>query len=112
MEPQKFSELGEKEREQYNEGLERDGYDRFFDHCRYYYIRRRIELIKEKMQFAEGKKVLEIGSTSWKSYLENNLIIPSSLKCINISEVELQRGIVSAIDSKTNPQFIQMLSPI
>ena len=108
MVAQKFSELGEKEREQYNEGLKRKGYERFFGHCRYYYIRRRNQLAKEKMQFAEGKKVLEIGSTSWKGWLENNFIIPSSLTCINISEVELQRGIDSAIDSKSNPQFIQM----
>ena len=105
---QKFSKLGEKEREQYNEGLKREGYGNFFNHCRYYYIRRRTELIKEKMQFAEGKKILEIGSASWKGWLENNSTIPSSLTCINISEVELHRGIDSAIDSKTNPQFLQM----
>ena len=108
MEKQKFSQLAEKEREQYNEGLKRDPYDRFFSHCRYYYIRRRTKLIKENLQFADGKKVLEIGSTSWKGWLEHNSIIPSSLTCINISEVELQNGIDSAIDSKTRPQFIQM----
>ena len=108
MEPQKFSELGEKEREQYNVGLDRDGYNQFFDHCRHYYIQRRVELIKEKMQFAKGKKVLELGSTAWKGWLENNSIHPSSLACINISEVELQYGIDSAINSKTKPQFIQM----
>tara|TARA_B100000686_G_scaffold131867_1_gene138793 strand:- start:528 stop:1301 length:774 start_codon:yes stop_codon:yes gene_type:complete len=108
MEQQKFSELGEKERKQYNEGLKRSGYDRFFDHCRYYYIQKRTKLIKEKMQFADGKKVLEIGSTTWEGWLENNCIIPSSLTCINISEVELQHGIDSAIDSKTRPQFFQM----
>ena len=108
MGAQKFSELGEKERKQYNEGLKRDRYDRFFSHCRYYFIRRRAELIKEKMKFAEGKKILEIGSSSWIGWLEGNCIIPSSLTCINISEVELQRGIGSAIDSKTRPQFLQM----
>ena len=108
MEQQNFSQLAEKERKQYNKGLERDRYERFFGHCRYYYIRRRVELIKEKMQFADGKKVLEIGSTSWKGWLEHNSIIPSSLTCINISEVELQNGIDSAIDSKTRPQFIQI----
>ena len=108
MDQQKFSELGEKEREQYNEGLERDGYDRFFDHCRYYYIQRRTELVREKMRFADGKKVLEIGSTTWKGWLEDNCIIPSSVTCINVSEMELQQGIDSAIDSKIRPQFVQM----
>ena len=108
MEEQKFSQLAGKEREQYNKGLKRDGYDRFFSHCRYYYIQKRTKLIKEKMQFARGKKVLEIGSATWEGWLEHNSIIPSSLICINISEVELQRGIDSAVDSKTRPQFIQM----
>ena len=60
------------------------------------------------MQFAHGKKVLEIGSVTWNGWLEHNCIIPSSLTCINISEVELKHGIDSAIDSKTRPQFIQM----
>ena len=108
MRPQKFSDLGEKERGQYNEGLKRKGYERLFRHCKYYYNRRRIGLVREKMQFAEGKKVLEIGSTAWKGWLENNSIFPSSLTCINISEVELQHGIDFSIDSKTRPQFLQM----
>ncbi|MBC8283183.1 MAG: class I SAM-dependent methyltransferase [Nitrospinae bacterium] len=108
MEPRKFSDLAEKERQQYNEGLERDGYNRFFDHCRYFYIRRRTKLAKEKMQFAEAKKVLEIGSTAWTGWLENNSITPSSLTCINISEVELQQGIDSSVDSKIKPKFLLM----
>ncbi|MEK9628306.1 MAG: class I SAM-dependent methyltransferase [Nitrospinota bacterium] len=108
METQKFSELAEKERAQYNEGLQREGYDRFFNHCRYYYIQKRTQLIKEKMQLAQGKKVLEIGSVTWRGWLEHNSIIPSSLTCINISEVELHQGIDSSANSKANPQFILM----
>ena len=108
MEQKIFSALGEKERERYNEGLERDGYDRFFNHCRYFYTQRRNQLAKEKMQFAHGKKVLEIGSTTWKEWLERVSIIPSSLTCINISEMELQRGIDSAVDSISKPQFLLM----
>ena len=108
MESQKFSELGERERERYNEGLQRDGYSKFFNHCRYFYIRRRYQLIKEMMQYVEGKKVLEIGSTAWRGWLENNSILPSSLTCINISEVELQVGIDSAVSSKNSPDFILM----
>ena len=108
MELQKFSELGEREREQYNEGLEREWYGKFFNHCRYFYIRRRYQLIKGMMQYAQGKKVLEIGSTAWRGWLENNSILPSSLTCINISEAELQIGIDSAVSSKINPDFILM----
>ena len=108
MESQKFSELGEREREQYNEGLEREGYENFFNHCRHFYIRRRYSLIKEMMQCVEGKKVLEIGSTAWRGWLENNSILPSSLTCINISEAELQTGIDSAVNSNSSPDFILM----
>ena len=108
MESQKFSELAEREREQYNDGLERAGYESFFNHCRYFYIRKRYRLIKEMMQSAQGKKVLEIGSTAWAGWLENNSIIPSSLTCINISEVELQAGIDSAVDSNNSPDFTLM----
>ena len=106
MESQKFSELGEREREQYNEGLQRQGYEKFFNHCRYFYIRRRYSLIKEMMQCVQGKKVLEIGSTAWKGWLENNSILPSSLTCINISEAELQAGIDSAVSCNNSPDFI------
>ena len=108
MEPQKFSELAERERKRYNEGLERKGYEKFFNHCRYFYIRRRYQLIKEMMQCSQNKKVLEIGSTAWRGWLENNSILPSSLTCINISEAELQVGIDSAVSSKNSPDFILM----
>ena len=108
MESQKFSELGERERERYNEGLQRDGYNKLFNHCRYFYIRRRYQLIKEMMQYVEGKKVLEIGSTAWRGWLENNSILPSSLTCINISEAELQTGIDSAVSTTNCPDFILM----
>ena len=108
MEPQKFSDLAKRERQRYNEGLERKGYEKFFYHCRYFYIRRRYSLIKEMMQCFKDKKVLEIGSTAWRGWLENNSILPSSLTCINISEVELQVGIDSAVSSKNSPDFILM----
>ena len=60
------------------------------------------------MQCFQDKKVLEIGSTAWRGWLENNSILPSSLTCINISEAELQAGIDSAVSSKNSPDFILM----
>ena len=108
MEQKNFSELGAKERESYNQGLERKGYDGFFSHCKVFYAQRRARLVKEYMQFAEGKKVLEIGSSTWWGWLENNSIRPSSLTCINVSEVELQVGIGFAVDKITKPQFVLM----
>jgi ubiquinone/menaquinone biosynthesis C-methylase UbiE len=108
MKEKKFLELAEKERERYNEGLEREGYDGFFSHCKVFYAQRRERLVKEYIQFAEGKKVLEIGSSTWRGWIESNSIRPSSLTCINISEVELQVGLDSAVDSICKPQFLLM----
>ena len=105
---QDFADRAEKERSQYNEGLQRKGYERFFNHCRYFYIQKRTQLIKEKIKFAHNKKVLEIGSVTWEGWLESNSILPASLNCINISEVELQKGIDSAFKSRVNPQFLLM----
>jgi len=103
-----FSPLAEKERAQYNEGLERDAYNLFFSHCRHFYTQRRNELVKERVQFAQGKNVLEIGSAAWRNWLEPNTIIPASLTCINISEVELKKGADFAAKSKSNPRLILM----
>jgi ubiquinone/menaquinone biosynthesis C-methylase UbiE len=60
------------------------------------------------MQYVQVKKVLEIGSTAWKGWLENNSILPSSLTCIYISEAELQTGIDSAVSTTNCPDFILM----
>jgi hypothetical protein len=106
MESQNFPELGKRQQERYNEGLQRDGYGKFFNHCRYFHIRRRYQLIKEMMRYAQDKNVLEIGSTSWTGWLENNSILPSSLTCINISEAELQTGKDSAVSATNCPDFI------
>ena len=108
MELQRFSDLAEKERSQYNEGLQREGYDLFFNNCRYFYIRKRNQLIKDKIKFAHNKKVLEIGSGTWKGWLEDNSIVPASLTCINISEEELKLGIESALNSRAKPKFVLM----
>ena len=105
---QDFADRAEKERSQYNEGLQRKGYERFFNHCRYFYTQKRTQLIKEKIKFAHNKKVLEIGSVTWEGWLESNSILPASLNCINISEIELQKGIDSAFKSRVNPQFLLM----
>ncbi|PIQ98851.1 MAG: hypothetical protein COV66_13180 [Nitrospinae bacterium CG11_big_fil_rev_8_21_14_0_20_45_15] len=108
METQQITERGKKEREQYNQGLKRTGYENFLDHCRYFYIQRRMEKINEAMKFAQGKNVLEIGSSAWMGWLERYSIYPASLTCINISEAELQLGKDSAVESKIVPRFVLM----
>ena len=106
MEQQKFSHLGERERKRYNEGLERKGYDRFFSHCRYYYTQRRTELVKEYMQFADGKKVLEIGSGSGALtlYLYTLLKNTGVLYSLDSSKINQRRA------DKTISRYISTLS--
>ena len=108
----KFTELGERERARFNQGLERQAYNRFFSHCDYFYKRWRSSLVKEMMRYAEGRKVLELGCTTWRTWLADHSIIPGSLTCINISEVELQSGIDlhagGGGGSKIKPQFLLM----
>ncbi len=108
MEAEQITERGKKERERYNEGLKREWYDDLFEHCRYFYIQRRTEKIKEAMSFAQDKDVLEIGSSAWAGWIEGNSITPSSLTCINISEAELQLGKDSAVGCKVTPNFMLM----
>jgi len=98
----------ERERERYNEGLQREHYYSVFLHTRHYYLLRRKELIKRALQYAEGRRVLELGSTSWRSWIEDQEITPAELHCINISEVELARGENVAKDCRNRPRFHMM----
>jgi len=95
----------ERERQQYDDGLERNGYDSFFSHSHHYFMQRRNDLIKEALQCAENMKALEIGSLIWKDWLDDNEIIPSALHCINISKAELEKGVSLSADSKIKPDF-------
>ncbi len=94
-----------RERESYNLGLQREGYNDLFSHCKYFYTERRHQIIQDALQCCNGKTVLEIGSSAWAGWIEANNILPSSLHCINISESELQRGISQHPESKVKPNF-------
>lgn len=88
----------EREKEQYNKGFdkERKNYDDKFGHARYgvgYYSGYLQEKAREIMKKAKGKKVLEIGCTDWRYYLDFINNPPSDVTCINISSRELQKGI-------------------
>ena len=73
-----------REREAFDEGLQRDGYMRVFNHTCHLFLRRRDQIIRDELQYAQGKDVLELGSISWKVWVENNGIQPKNLYCINI----------------------------
>ena len=82
----------QREQEAYNEGLQRDGYMRVFEHTSYLFLQRRDQIVRNELEYAQGKNVLELGSISWESWIEGNDIKPSNLHCINISQEEIKQG--------------------
>ena len=94
-----------REKLQYNEGLRRDTYNRVLSHAKHYYGLRHRRLRTEPLRHAEGRAVLEIGSERWVPWLERAAIRPASLECINISEVELQKGIDEVGARTIRPHF-------
>lgn len=96
-----------RERERYNQGLRRKTYTKVFDSS-YYYGCRREEILREQLQYANGRSVLEFGSHCWIRWIEDAQIEPAVLECINISEKELQKGIDRARTSRVRPGFSLM----
>ena len=94
-----------REQEAFNEGLKRDGYMRLFNHTCHLFLRRRDQIIRDELQYAQRKDVLELGSASWKVWVEDNGIQPENLHCINISQKEINQGEESARFSKIKPNF-------
>ena len=90
----------QREQESFNQGLHRDGYMRVFDHTCYLFLQRRNQIIHDELQYAQGKDALELGSISWKSWIEDNSIEPKNLYCINISQEEINQGKKNARSSQ------------
>lgn len=94
-----------REKELYNQGLQRGTYTRILSHARYFFDIRRENIIDHAIRYGDGKDVLEIGSHWWSSLFETSRITPKNLYCINISEVELQKGIDDSQSNRLHPTF-------
>jgi ubiquinone/menaquinone biosynthesis C-methylase UbiE len=103
-----FSERALREREQWNNGLKRGSYNAVFSHTSHFYRLRREEILHKEIQYANGRRVLEIGSHCWVRWIENSHVQPDVLDCINISEKELQKGRDAAQTSRVKPRFSLM----
>ena len=95
----------QREQEAYNEGLQRDGYIRVFEHTSHFFLRRRSQIIRNELEYIQGKNVLELGSMSWKPWIDDNDIKPSNLHCINISQEEINLGEKNVRFSNVKPHF-------
>ena len=100
-----FSARVQREQEAFNEGLQRDGYMRVFEHTSYLFLQRRDQIVRNELEYAQGKNVLELGSISWESWIEGNDIKPSNLHCINISQEEINQGEKNVRFCDVKPHF-------
>lgn len=99
----------DREKEAYdNKTIRRDTYESVFSDTRAFYFNYVKEKMREMAMFADGRKVLELGSQSWYLLLWKNGIVPSNLTCINISEVELEKGVERARETDLDVEFLIM----
>ena len=95
----------QREQDAFNEGLQRDGYMRVFEHTSHLFLKQRDKIVCDELEYAQGKNVLELGSISWKAWIDENDIEPANLHCVNISQKEIKQGERSASFSKVKPSF-------
>jgi SAM-dependent methyltransferase len=95
----------QREQEAFNEGLQRDGYMRVFAHTSSLFLKRRDQIVRNELEYTQGKNVLELGSVSWKPWIDDNNIEPANLHCINISQEEINHGERKALFSNVKPHF-------
>ena len=100
-----FSARVQREQEAFDEGLQRDGYMRIFEHTSHLFLKRRNQIVRNELEYAQGKNVLELGAISWKAWVDDNNIEPGNLHCINISQEEINQGEKSARLSNVKPHF-------
>jgi SAM-dependent methyltransferase len=99
-----LSDRAAREREHYNQGLRRSGYNSVLSHTDYFWKQLRARINAEELKHGHQGHVLEFGSTGWTG-LGAYGIIPKELHCINVSEVELKKGEEAALNNRNQPTF-------
>jgi ubiquinone/menaquinone biosynthesis C-methylase UbiE len=85
-------EINQTEKDYWNEGkLDRRKIKKLRRHAFFYSYKREKRILEKLLKEFNGKNVLEIGSYTWAAWFNENTN-PQKLTCINISEVELERG--------------------
>lgn len=95
----------ERERRAHDEGLDRAGYNAVLQNAAGYYAGKRVEIIRRALAQFDGGRFLELGSSSWRTWIEPTGVQPGSLTCINISQRELDKGITAAQATRVKPEF-------
>ena len=100
--------IAKTETEYWNDNkLDRTRIKKLRRHSFYYSYKREANIFDKIIPEFENKNVLEIGSHSWISWIKGR-VIPKKLTCINISQVELNKGIDNAKDLDFETDFILM----
>ena len=98
----------ERERERYNDGLQRDSYDRYMNPGKVWFMEDRRKKASGILARAAQGRVLEIGSTTWRAWAEVPGITLNDLTCINVSEAEIETGLAKAKGARNQPKFLLM----
>lgn len=100
--------IAQTEAEYWNESkLDRTKIKKLRRHSFYYSYKREAKIFDKIMPVFENQNVLEIGSHSWVSWIKGR-VSPKKLTCINISQVELNKGIAHAKGMSFETEFILM----
>jgi ubiquinone/menaquinone biosynthesis C-methylase UbiE len=102
------SQRTDREKQRYEEGLQRARYNRILSHTEHYYRNKQRPVLRHALEWAQDRSVLEIGSTAWFPWLEQEQIYPASLNCINLSQKELDKGLLVASETVIKPRFLLM----
>lgn len=102
---EQYKERAEREKEVYNEGLERDSYNSFTSHCTVFTNTVKEQFLIDEIAPKITGKVLEIGCDCWYGWLHNMKLYPQDIHCINISETEVEIGKASLGKSPIRPTF-------
>lgn len=87
--------------------LERTRIKKLRRHSFYYSYKREARIFDEIIPSFKNQNVLEIGSHSWISWIKGR-VVPKKLTCINISQVELNKGIDNAKGLPFDTEFLLM----
>ena len=95
-----------RERETYDQGLDRRLF-RPFAHAAHHYRLRRRKLVEELLEGKSRLRALEIGGTlGWQFFFERQLAQGAQVVCSNISLRELDKGLAAAGRSSNPPDFV------
>lgn len=97
----------QREKAHYNSGLRRSAYYKFFSYSNAIYKSQMFRLEETHWSGCHQGRVLELGTTFWRR-LEDHAIYPAELYAINISTIELAKGVALSRTSVNRPEFVLM----